>query len=638
MKNRLSITRRDFINGVSYGLAASVAPIDCLRANGIDIENYPPALTGIRGNHPGSNDFAHRLAFNGPSFLNDYTDTKEVYDLIVVGGGISGLSAAYFYQKRSKKKNLKILIIDNHDDFGGHAKRNEFNVDGKTVITYGGSQSIESPGSYEKVSRDLLLELGIDFERFYTAYDFNYFSDRGLKKGVYFNANAYGESQIVKNMPGDKFELDYKESIKEENLRKVIDALRFSSSGKEDFIRIFTDQTDYLSDMTMEEKYSKLISISYNDYLQEYMGFGSEIIDFYQDRLWGLWGVGTASISAFGCWVDGLPGFEGLGFIDQNTGELHPYILSKMSKNSTSEEPYIFHFPDGNATVARLLVRKMLPNAIPGSTMDDIVTAQVDYNQLDLPDQNTRIRLNSTVLETKNVDGGVEVLYGTDEQLYKIRSKQCVLACDHRVTKYICPELPKAQKEALANNVRTPLVWVQVAMRNWKMLYKNGVYRLYCPQAFFNRIMADFPVSIGDVRYPQTEDEPVVLWLTHCSAFPNQGLTNKEQFMKARKRILEISYQEFEDLILDHLAGAFGSDFKVEDVAGITINRWAHGYAYEYNELFDGDFDDYEGPNMPHVIARKGIGNIAIANSDSRGYAYVDGAISMADRAVNELL
>ena len=93
------------------------------------------------------------------------------------------------------------------------------------------------------------------------------------------------------------------------------------------------------------------------------MGFGSEIIDFYQDRLWGLWGVGTDSISAFGCWVDGLPGFEGLGFVDRETGELHPYILSKMSKNSVSEEPYIFHFPDGNATVARLLVRKMLPNA-----------------------------------------------------------------------------------------------------------------------------------------------------------------------------------------------------------------------------------------------------------------------------------
>ena len=199
----------------------------------------------------------------------------------MVGGGISGLSAAYFYQKRSKKKDLKILIIDNHDDFGGHAKRNEFNVDGKTVITYGGSQSIESPGSYEKVSRDLLLELGIDFERFYTAYDFNYFSDRGLKKGVYFNANAYGENQIVKNMPGDKFELDYKESIKEENLRKVIDDLPFSSDGKEDFIRIFTDQTDYLSEMSMEEKYSKLISISYNDYLREYMGLGSEICLLY---------------------------------------------------------------------------------------------------------------------------------------------------------------------------------------------------------------------------------------------------------------------------------------------------------------------------------------------------------------------
>ena len=141
--NNDGITRRDFLNGVSLGIAGSLAPIDLLYTADTPLVYYPPTLTGIRGNHPGSFDYAHKLAFGGSDFINEVEDLGESYDLIVVGGGISGLSAAHFFKERTKKIP-KVLILDNHDDFGGHAKRNEFFVNNRTMLAYGGSQSIES--------------------------------------------------------------------------------------------------------------------------------------------------------------------------------------------------------------------------------------------------------------------------------------------------------------------------------------------------------------------------------------------------------------------------------------------------------------------------------------------------------------
>ena len=179
MKLKTEITRRDFVNGIGLSLAASVSPIDYLRSQGVDLDYYPPTLSGIRGNHPGSFDLAHKLAFSGSGFIDETEDLGEHYDLIVVGGGISGLSAAHFFKERTGKVP-KILILDNHDDFGGHAKRNEFVVNGRTMLTYGGSQSLESPSYYEEVSKQLLLDLGIDVQKFYKAYDFDYFKNRKL--------------------------------------------------------------------------------------------------------------------------------------------------------------------------------------------------------------------------------------------------------------------------------------------------------------------------------------------------------------------------------------------------------------------------------------------------------------------------
>ena len=654
MKKKLSITRRDFINGVSYGLAASVAPIDFLNAKNIDPFKYPPALMGIRGNHPGSFDHAHRLALAGGNFLDEVTDLGESNDLIVVGGGISGLSAAYFYQERTAS-NQNILILDNHDDFGGHAKRNEFQVDGREMLTYGGSQSIESPSYYEEVSKKLMVDLGIDFQKFYTAYDFDYFKNRGLTSSFFFNKETYGENKIVRNVPNYRYDINHKNNTKPENIKKVVKEMPISDKSKDEFARLFLDKTDFFPEMALEEKFYHLENMSYEEYLRKYHKVGDEVVGLFHTMLWSLWGVGTESIPAFGAFSDGLPGFSGLGFTeeeDTTEPENEMYDISTydetiegfMSKNEVSDEPYIFHFPDGNATIARLLVRKMIPNAISGSTMEDIVTAKADYSQLDLPDQNTRIRLDSTVISAKNVNDGVEVIYVNQGKLYKVSGKKCILACYNGIIPELCPELPKKQKEALKYNVKVPLVWIQVAMKNWHMFANKGISRAISPNSFFNNMYIDFPVSIGDYQYPQTFDEPVVFLMNHVPTRPYEGLTNREQHRKGRYDILKLSFQDYEDKIIDHLSAMFGPDFKEEDLAGITVNRWAHGYSYEYNSLFDNAFFDGRMPDSmnneqyPHVMGRKPIGNISIANSDSGGAAYVDAPIVQADRAVNELL
>lgn len=654
MKKKLSITRRDFINGVSYGLAATVAPIDFLKANNIDPYKYPPALTGIRGNHPGSFDHAHKLALAGGNYFEEAIDLGESNDLIVVGGGISGLSAAYFYQERTAS-NQDILILDNHDDFGGHAKRNEFQVDGREMLTYGGSQSIESPSYYEEVSKKLMADLGIEFQKFYTAYDFDYFINRGLTSSFFFNKETYGENKIVRNVPNYRYDINHKSNTKPENIKKVVKEMPISDKSKDEFIRLFLGKTDFFPEMTLEEKFYHLENISYEDYLRNYHKVGDEVVGLFHTMLWSLWGVGTESIPAFGAFSDGLPGFTGLGFTDEDDTsepENEIYDISTydetiegfMSKNEVSDEPYIFHFPDGNATIARLLVRKMIPNAISGSTMEDIVTAKADYSQLDLPDQNTKIRLESTVISAKNVNGGVEVIYVNQGKLYKVSGKKCILACYNGIIPELCPELPKKQKEALKYNVKVPLVWIQVAMKNWHMFANKGISRAISPNSFFNNMYIDFPVSIGDYQYPQTFDEPVVFLMNHVPTRPYEGLTNREQHRKGRYDILKFSFQDYEDKIIDHLSAMFGSDFKEEDLAGITVNRWAHGYSYEYNSLFDNAFfdgrmpDSMDNERYPHVIGRKSFGNISIANSDSGGSAYVDAAIVQADRAVNELL
>jgi spermidine dehydrogenase len=621
MKKNNKISRRDFINGVALSLAAgtTLSPTEILaRSSGRWSHYYPPALTGMRGSHDGSFEIAHALARAGQKFSRPHKQTESTYDLIVVGGGLSGLSAAKFFRDRRDGAS-KILVLDNHDDFGGHARRNEFDVDGKTLLCYGGSQTIDGPAKYSKVAKRLLRDLSIDTQRFYDYYDQEYFSRRGLRNGIYFDRPTYGVDRLLANpIPGF-----LGQSLDGEELRSVVHDLPISEQDQAEFLRLLIGGVDYLDGMSKAEKVTLLRNTSYLEFLDKYAGMPQSVMGILQDTFLVMNSVGWEADSAQKAADYFFPGTWELG-VQENEGE---------------EEPYIFHFPDGNAGVARSLVRDLIPQAMPGRTMEDLVTARADYSLLDTPDSDIRIRLNSTVVNTTNTADGryVDVCYVKNGAVYRARARHAVLACYNNIIPNICPEVPEKQVEAIRYASKIPYVVASIAIRNWRAFVDAGCHWIYSPgDVYFKQMLLDFPVSMGDYHYSNGPDEPIVIsaWFSPTT----RGLPARDQYRAGLARLMEMSYDDFEQDIYSHLDGMLGPyGFDPErEVAAITLNRWPHGYAYEYEGVgIPGEYGRYNGP---HITGRAQIGRISIANTDSEAYAYVDGAIDAADRAINEQL
>jgi len=620
--SKLNISRRDFMNGVAMSVAAgsSLSPLELLAATGSN--PYPPALTGLRGNHPGSFEIAHALSWSGASWPAPASLTDDVYDLVVVGGGLSGLAAAFLYRQRVGP-NAKILILDNHDDFGGHAKRNEFDVDGKQLICYGGSQSIDTPGHYSSVSSKLLKDVGIETERFYDYFDRSYFRDRNLGRAIYFSEEKYGADSVHRNVTRGAGDVDA------EGLAKIIDEFPLSTDARQSFIDLLTDETDYLHGMSRDQKLTLMKKMSYTNFLRKHAGVDADVVVILRDIIKGYWGVGYDALSALEGYRLGMPGTYHLGI-----GEL-------AGEPAGRDEPYIFHFPDGNAGIARSFVRRLNPAAVPGDTMEDLVLSRVDYSLLDLPSNNTRIRLNSTAVNARHVEGDrfVDVTYVNGGTPYRVRGRHAIMACYNNIVPHICPEMPAAQQEAIGTATKIPLVYISIALRNWKAFENLGYQSFYIPQGILMHSFGmDFPVSMGGYNYAQNASQPTVIHGTYVPTAPDQGLSEREQHVAGRRALYEMTWDDLERDIVRQMSGALeGGGFDAgHDIAGITVNRWPHGYAYEYNELFDPP--EWSRNSGPHQAGAAQIGRISIANSDASAYAYVNGAFDAAHRAVAEQL
>ncbi|MFY9529197.1 MAG: NAD(P)-binding protein [Candidatus Acidiferrales bacterium] len=634
------ITRRDFMNGATMVVAAALLPGIGMLGSESDAEPQnrpgydPPGLTGLRGSHAGSFEAAHSLR-DGTFWQNagSVTDTREVYDLVIVGGGISGLAAAHFFRERAGR-SARILVLENHDDFGGHAKRNEFHLGGRLQLLNGGTLLIDSPNPYSREADGLLKTLGINPEQLDAkCTDRKLYRALELQSGVFFDKETFGADRLVVGEPGGRrLDTGAKNTM---SWTEFLAKSPLSADAQRDIVRIEEGKIDYMPGPPSAEKKDRLSRISYKDFLLNVAKVHPDVIPFYQTRTHGEWGVGIDAEPALDCWALGLPGFQGMN--------LEPGAAPRMSYSAAGYAnggSYRFHFPDGNASIARLLVRDLIPQALPGSTAEDVVTAQVDYSRLDQADSPVRIRLNSTVVRARHLGDPasareVEIAYTTGKRVFSVRARRCVLACWNMVIPYLCPELPDQQKEALFYLVKVPLVYTSVGIRNWTSFQKLGIQNVSAPGSYWSDVSLNWPVNIGDYRSPTKPEEPTLLHLSRTPCKP--GLPVREQQKIGRTELLRTSFETFERKIRDQLARMLreGGFDPARDIEAITVNRWPHGYGYEYNPLFDPDWPESE---RPHVIGRKRFGRITIANSDSGATAYTDVAIDQAYRAVQELL
>lgn len=639
------ITRRDFLNGVALGTAGLLAAphwLSVLAADPSQLEQpppyYPPALTGLRGSHVGSYETAHLLRDGsfwqkaGPA-----EETGETYDLVVVGAGLSGLAAARFFRDRAGE-SARILILDNHDDFGGHAKRNELHHQDRLLLGFGGTWSIDSPAPYSAVAKRLIADLGIDPARWTQVYDRKLYSSLHLGPAFFFDRETFGVDQLLPD-PGPVYATEGgDEETTTDRWSKFVAEAPLPQPAKRDLVRLYQDSKDYLPGLSSAQKKARLARMSYTDYLVQVAGMHQGVLPFFQARPHGLYGVGIDAVPAQDAWGLGYPGFQGLG-LDPEPGR----GMNLDSIPNQEAQSYFFHFPDGNASIARLLVRSLIPAALPGSRADDIVAARADYARLDQPSSPVRIRLNSTAAKVRHRgDPGsaqeVEVIYVRSGKLHSVRARRCILACWHTVIPYICPDLPARQSQALADAVKVPIVYTNVLVRDWTSFQKLGVRSIYAPGSYHTSVSLDLPVSLAGYECPRAPDQPILLHLSKSPCSP--GLPARMQHRLGRAELLGTSFEEFERKIRDQLGRSLGPGGfdPARDIEAITVNRWPHGYAYQYNSLWDNFWLDGRMDEQPCVIGRKPWGRIAIANSDAGAYAYTDGAIDQAHRAVEEIL
>lgn len=625
------ITRRDFLDGVAIAIggAASGALSPRFIATAVAEEAaaqdaagyYPPTLTGLRGSYPGSFETAHALRdADFWQHAGAIAATGEDYDLVVVGGGISGLAAGHFY--RARRPDARILILDNHDDVGGHAKRNEFALAGRLALMNGGTYAIDSPRPYSAIADGLLRTLGVDpVALTKKCADENFYAGHGLARGIFFDRETFGADKLVMARKGAAW-------------RDILAGAPLPDQARDDIVRIEEGKTDYFPGLSSAEKKARLARMSYRDFLRDVVKADPAAIAVYQARSHGEWGVGADAVSALDVWAFDFPGFRGLK-LEPGSAPHMGYTAAGYADGGS----YTFHFPDGNASLVRLLVRNLIPESLPGTSAEDVVTARLDYARLDRPRAPIRIRLSTTAVRVRHLGDAasandVEIVYARGGTLSSVRARACVLACYNMIIPYLCPELPQRQKEALHYASKIPLIYTSVALRNWQAFKALGVAHVYAPGSYFSSLALNEVVDIGGYASARSPDEPVLIHLVRVPVAP--GLPEREQHRVGRQDVLSTSFETFERNIrdqLDRMLGPGGFDAK-RDITAITVNRWPHGYAYEYNPLFDPDWPPGEAP---HVIGRARFGRITIANSDAGAAAYTDSAIDQAHRAVLEL-
>jgi spermidine dehydrogenase len=697
---RDGITRRDFLDGVAItaaGLAAAAAApfltgAEAALAGGDDDRRphgQPPGLppgydpdivAGLKGTPDAL--VARTMAVDGPPNPDDVHSTRggpgvrvrrvvnthEEYDCVIVGAGASGLAAAKFYRDRFGE-NARILLLDAMEDYGGHSARNRFDVPtagGGTLslIRNAGTVNLDSvgtwnqptgglldiPGSYGQPALDLLDYCGVDIDAFPDNVTSSIPSSFGLRPMLLFPSEDWGADTLARNR---------NEPNTPAGWTAFVDRLPFSPEAKAAIVRIQTDTTtDWIAakhgPLSEAARRDLLTRITYKQYLMDYLGAPEEAVLQYQRNSHGLLGAGVQAVSAADMWLLGQPGFDGVGLGDPVAAAFPGVGRTPQMGAKAVIDPTLF-WPDGNASLLRLLVSKLIPAAVPDVAGDrpnqeTVVLAKVDYGQLDRPENAVRLRLNSVVYEVKpgnprSGGGGqrADVFYAVGNTGYRVRGRHVVMACWNRVTARVVKGLPRHQVEDLCYARKVPLIYGRAALRNWRA-FADAKIASVTPRGnslFWDTTSLNAGASFGSVYGPNPADpdSPALISFTVVPSDPNRT-PQLAAYEAGRQRLLEMSFGELEGAlwdVLDRSVNVSGGDFDPgRDVESLMMNRWNYGYAHEFTSVWDPSL---YGPDadQPHVRGRVPFKNVSIANSDAGAFAYTHSAISEGYRAVNDL-
>ncbi len=630
------ISRRDFLDGVALTALAgyTAGHADGLadghtgtgrapRPTAAETADHPPAFQGLRGDTPHAVGTGHALR-DGRFWEHAGTpeDTGERYDLVVVGAGISGVTAAYLWWRADP--GARILILDGHDDVGGQARRTEFpsGAGPGTVAGYGGSPYL--PAALTPEAEALLRDLGVAIRRP---------ADAPPREGVFCDRETFGRAERLV-LPGPHPE-DW------------IADLPMAPAAKADLARLVTDPPDWFPGLDDDAKKERLAALTYPAFLRDVCRVHDDVAKFYRTSPCRDRACHADTLTALDAWAHArhtpgahtYPGFTGLA--------LDPTAPSRYNspglKKTWHAGPAIQYFPDGNHTLIRLMLARMLPTAldrpVPDHTphgharSDDV---RLDYGRLDLPGARVRVRLSSLAVLVREAPPGtagrdrtapVTVAYFDDERVRTVRAGAVVMACWHGMIPYLVPGLPPDQRTALAQAVRTPIVYATVRLRHARPWHQAGADRVRFTGAYW----AHAELSPTAHRDP---DAPVSAHLLHLAARP--GLPPAEAAAAGRRDLIATPYAHLEYTVreqLTRLLSPHGFD-PARDIEGLTVNRWGHGRPIEPTPLFAPSYPD--GP-FPSETATRPFGRVAFAGSDATLTPTPDASITAAHHAVTAL-